>query len=480
MTASGPDLDLVLPAPQAGRLARLPALAAHRAGRARSQAVAVVWHDTPEGALAAAGLALAERQIGRARGWRLSALHATPPGTRPVLEAEGAAPDALGRPLPEPLLPVAACAGRLRHWPLDPAAGMAGMSVLDGRISTVGAAHPICRVRLHGVTDPALAAAFTAGLDLALAPETLAAAALGLAGRSVPAGAPPAVAEGQSISAALAALLARETAVLVRLAPLAASGTGTEPVHQMRVALRRLRSALTLFRRAIDDAALQALRPELKQLAQLLGPARDWDVFAAGTGAAVATALPEDRAIVRLLAAATRRRAESYAALAAHLHGPAFRGLCLRLAWLAAQRPWERPDDPAQARPLAEFAARELARRRARVRARGADLTTLPADALHALRIEVKRLRYACEFFAPLFPARAVRRLIRRTSAVQERLGHINDGTVAAGLLAALGGPARGYAAGVVTGFVAAERQRAAARADRAWRRLRHAAPFWT
>ncbi|MDA8247624.1 MAG: CHAD domain-containing protein [Rhodospirillales bacterium] len=483
---TGATLDLDLPPAQAARLARLPALAAHRAGRARSVAVDLVWHDTPDGRLAAAGLALCERRIGRVRNWRLAALAAAPAATAPAVRAEGESPAALGHPLPAPLLPVAACAGRLRTLPLDAAgAGAAAITVLEGRLRAVAGEHPVCRVRLHGVTDPTLPLTLAGTLGLAAAADTLAAAALAVAGRAVPPPPPPALAAGQSVSAAFAVLLARQLAALLRLAPHAVAGDGTEPVHQMRVALRRLRSAMTLFRRAVDCPALAALKPELKALAHRLGPARDWDVFAEGTGRAVAAAFPEERAVARLQDAVARQRAGSYAALSAFLHGAEFRRLGIRLAWIAATRPWEDlpPADDAQAaarmRPLEDFAARALARRLARVQEPEGDPADLPAEALHALRIQAKRLRYAAEFFAPLYAPRPVRRFVRRVSVLQDRLGHLNDGTVAAALMAALGNTERSYAAGVVHGFVAASLPRARVKALRAWQRVRRLPPFW-
>ena len=480
-----PNLDLAAPMAEAGRLARLPALARLRAGRAQGVAVEIVWHDTPDGRLAAAGLALSECRLGRTRVWQLAALHAVPAATLPEVVAEAAAPDRLGRALPAPLLPVAACAGRLRTLPLAPAAGIAAVSVLEARLRAVADEHAFCRVRLHGVADPALARTLTESLRLEVATDTLAVAALGVAGRPVPSPEPPRLAADQSVSAAFAALLARQAGELLRLAPRAALGDGMEPVHQMRVALRRLRSAEKLFRRAVDCEALQGLKPELRELARHLGPARDWDVFGAGTGRAIEAAFPDDPAIARLRAAAGRKRAESYAALAGYLRGPAFRALGVTLVWLAAARPWEAlpPADDAQAaaraQPLAAFAARALSRRLDHVLEPGADLSGLAPGELHVLRIQAKRLRYAAEFFAPLYPPGPVKRFVRRVAALQERLGALNDGTVAGGLMAALGGAERGHAAGVVRGYVAASHTGAARKLARTWRRVRRLDAFW-
>ena len=103
---------------------------------------------------------------------------------------------------------------------------------------------------------------------------------------------------------------------------------------------------------------------------------------------------------------------------------------------------------------------------------------TLPD--LHGLRIQCKRLRYAAEFFAPLFPGRDTRRFVRRLGVLQERLGHLNDGAVAGTLMASLGhGGGRAFAAGVVRGFVAAQSQDVRAKAERSWRKFQHVPTFW-
>jgi triphosphatase len=264
-------------------------------------------------------------------------------------------------------------------------------------------------------------------------------------------------------------------------------------VHQMRVALRRLRSAIKLFGRAVGGPELDAVNAELSVLARALGPARDWDVFAAGTGRAVGASFPEDRAVERLLVAAERQRQAAYATLRRYLEGPAFRLLGLRLASLAALRPWEHaapaaPADDAAAKraelratPLSAFAAHALDQRLVRMLEPGDDIAALPVEALHAVRIQGKRLRYAAEFFAPLFPRKETRRFLRRVAALQERLGHLNDGVVAEGLMAQLGGSGaeRAMAVGIVRGFVAAGLGRARAKCERSWRKVRRLEPFW-
>ena len=114
-----------------------------------------------------------------------------------------------------------------------------------------------------------------------------------------------------------------------------------------------------------------------------------------------------------------------------------------------------------------------------RVRHAGRDLAALPLPALHELRKDCKRLRYAAEFFLPLFPEKPARRFVKRLSALQEELGTLNDGATAAGLMAHLGRAERIHAAGLVEGFVAAGATASRARIGHAWKRFRRAEPFW-
>jgi triphosphatase len=259
-------------------------------------------------------------------------------------------------------------------------------------------------------------------------------------------------------------------------------GTGVEPepVHQARVALRRLRSVIRLFQPALDCPELTEADSALRDLARLLGPARDWDVFLGTTAPAVARAFADEPALNRLRAAAQRRRQDAYAALAAWLRGPEPARLGVELACLLVAQPWERTAaGGAEAHSLRAYAAHALRRRARRLKRTDADLSDVPIEALHALRLHAKRLRYACEVFAPLFPGRHAARMIRRLSALQEALGHLNDGAVAGALMAELGPAGRGHGGGLVRGYVAGHQAAALAPAQRAWQRLRALEPFW-
>jgi len=276
--------------------------------------------------------------------------------------------------------------------------------------------------------------------------------------------------------------LGQLTDAVLSWVPLVDADGGPEPVHQMRVALRRLRSVLKIFRAAATAPALDETAQGLRELAQTLGHARDWDVFLRGLGRQMADAFAGEKPVSRLLAAAERRRRESYQQLSTALGDPAFRQLVLLLAELAATRPWDRT--PAQnASPqedLEGFARHALAHRLRRAVRAGSGFAERSPRELHALRLHCKRLRYAAEMFAPLFPGGGAKRFLHRLAQVQDRLGHLNDAAVAEALMQQLAGfSGRALAVGLVRGFIAAGGADARDRAERHWRRFRRCEPFW-
>jgi CHAD domain-containing protein len=261
----------------------------------------------------------------------------------------------------------------------------------------------------------------------------------------------------------------------------ALAATRPEPVHQMRVSLRRLRAILRLFRDCTGAPALLRLEAELKALAGRLGPARDWDVFLAGIGAEVVAAVGDDAQLAAVMREARAAREEAYAALRAALEEPEFRLLALDLAEAAARPETWRAAAPAAATPLGGFGAALLDRRWRKLKKRGRRMEALDLAAFHALRIEAKRLRYAAELFAPLWPGKASRRFLRRLAALQDAMGMANDAEVARGLVAGLRSarPGRSWAGGLFDGWCLA-RVAAARQASReAWTEVEDARPFW-
>lgn len=489
------ELTLLLASADAARLQRSPPVKTARSGRLRGQAVQIIWHDSLDRELASHGLALAEQ-----RGtWRLEQhwpgdTGSWAPATDHQLIVEANGLEALrhtlaetdgamaGGGLPEAVTPVAAFAGRRTMLPLAIDGETVSMTLLDGVLRAVAAEQPATRLILEGPGAQlrALVLALAETLAITVPQHSLWAEALRLADgtdhqrrrRGTPALRP----EETSVHAAFAHIVGHLTDVTLQLAPMVADiDHGTEAVHQMRVAVRRARSAFALFPALPDDPAYARAAEGLKQLGHALGPARDWDVFMTETAPPVETVLPEQPALHSLLRAGARRRHAARASLVEYLQSPAFRRLSLELAWLAASEP---PAEAAPAVPLSEFAAVALRRRWKKLLNSGRALEDLDNQALHGLRLKAKRLRYAAEFFAPLFPEKPTSRFIRRLAVLQERLGLFNDTTVAEGLLRDLNGKP-GYAAGLVLGFTAARGARSREKIATAWARFRRRDPFW-
>src|SRR5262249_40822293 len=137
----------------------------------------------------------------------------------------------------------------------------------------------------------------------------------------------------------------------------ARAGESPEPVHQMRVAVRRLRSVMKVFAHGIGDARIAATDRTLKALGAKLAPARDWDVFVTGTAVPGAKTFRAEDRMRRLLLAADRRRSACNDALRDFLDSVEFRRLGVELACLAGSQP---PAPDMQATDLATFAAEVL------------------------------------------------------------------------------------------------------------------------
>ena len=193
-----------------------------------------------------------------------------------------------------------------------------------------------------------------------------------------------------------------------------------EALHQVRVALRQLRSALSIFREIVADEKFEHLRGELRWLAAATNETRDLDALAARMEAPpAALVLARERTCVRtsrILASARSDR------LMRELVDWITNGV-----WLVVRNP---PEQTA-----AEFAAASLTQLRGKLEKQGRHLRKLDDAALHELRITAKKLRYAAWFFSGMFAgdkaARRAERFVQAMRALQDRLGDVQDVAVA-------------------------------------------------
>lgn len=201
------------------------------------------------------------------------------------------------------------------------------------------------------------------------------------------------------------------------------AGRSVDGLHRLRVALRRLDVALQMFAQAFRQLELEALRRRGKSLSGRMGPARDLDVFVETLLDAAPRGAGGGRAALRRRAEAARD--DAWKAVDACVRGEDFARFLHDVAVLAAAGlPTGR--DPRLSRIAAHILDRQLKRVTKRGRAAKGDAGPGEA-ALHRLRIALKKLRYAAEFFAPLYPARKVKAYLKQVRALQEHLGDLND-----------------------------------------------------
>ncbi|MBR0822219.1 CYTH and CHAD domain-containing protein [Bradyrhizobium liaoningense] len=248
---------------------------------------------------------------------------------------------------------------------------------------------------------------------------------------------------------------------LLQSLPAAEDGRNPEGVHQLRVSLRRLRSALDLMRSVGALSNLDALRSEAKWLAQDLSAARDWDVFQLDTLPTIAKACPSVGGFDALGRAATRCQSDAYRKAHDALDDRRCAVFLIGLGGWIETRGW-RSDVAAEdlgqlAEPAVNFAQRILSEQYAKVLKRGRRFKSLPAEGLHRVRLATKRLRYLSEFLLPLFADRkSARKFSRRLAGLQEELGVFNDMAVTASLLDGLGAePDSAIAAAAIAGWQA-------------------------
>lgn len=283
-------------------------------------------------------------------------------------------------------------------------------------------------------------------------------------------------------------------------ANMAATAESREPegLHQLRVALRRLRVALASFGGEFRTPQLEALKLRAKFLAGQLAPARDLDVFVTELfePAASANGSKDAFAVLRARAEAARRRAWNDATQ--QVAGPRFRMFMADFAdaidrgvWplIDAQRKGASKGIVALQMPARAVAERMLTHRRRQACKSAKGLETLSDAGRHELRISLKKLRYTAEFFVPFFERSRVQKFVSRLSRMQDVLGALNDVAVARSILEALVSAdeprpqARSdlsFAAGIVYGWHLERAAHTWHDAVARWKKFSDTKEFWT
>jgi triphosphatase len=505
------ELKLRLPPEALPRLHRLALPGAEPGARAASERLHSIYFDTPDLLLRRSGVALRLRRT--RRGWvqtlkgegsagaglhQRSEWECGVPGPRLDLDRLPGPGSQLLVPakVREELRPVFTTEFTRRRRRLRFDGGDEVEFCVDrGELRAEHAASPICEIELE-LKAGSPARLFDLGLALVRElPVRLESASKAERGYALARAEPPAPrkAEAIALDAQTPVNEAFKAIVLACLAQLQANedgmleGRDVEYLHQMRVALRRLRSALGMFRGVFPPETLEPARSELKWLAAELGPARDWDVFLTQILPAVKApaAAAAGVAAFRDAAEGARRRALSRAQDAAQSRR--YQEMLLDLgAWLAAE-PWLGSADAeavSRARgPVGEFAGDTLERLARRLHKRGRGFENLSPEERHRVRIAAKRLRYAGEFFSALYPPKPVRRYVKALAGLQDVLGALNDAAAAGRLVREAleegTDPAVAVGGGFVEGWVAADAAHRAAHSKQAWKEVLGCAAFW-
>lgn len=511
------ELKLAIDPGQARKLGRLPLIRDGATGRTSTRKMHSVYYDTPERDIMRGGAGLRLRREGTRWVQTLKGGGAAEGGLHRRTEFETRVPAQLldYRTLAESgisdvFTDPARCARLQPLFTADftrttrmvqlSAGSLIEVAVDQGAITAGGASAPVSEVELEvrsGRPEAMLDFAMTLVQQvpgLRLEPRSKAERGYALAERRPEA---PVKARSPTLDPSMPSARALHAIVFACVAQLQANEAGVlagrdvEYLHQARVATRRLRSALTVFRPGFPRAVFEEVVGELRWLDGSLGPARDWDVFTTCTLPRVALAFPADASLHALAEQAQRLRGEANARAAEALRSARYTLLLLKLTGVFYRQPWLAVADEdaaaTRATPLTQFAGDVLSRRHRRVTRTGRRLVhgdaqheTDHAD-LHQLRIAIKKLRYAAEFFSTLYD-RKVKAYTSALAALQDLLGGLNDAATVERLCEALrqgdAGPGP-EAIGLVRGWAASSARAHLELLPAAWKRFRQAQAFW-
>lgn len=260
-----------------------------------------------------------------------------------------------------------------------------------------------------------------------------------------------------------------------------------EILHQVRVGLRRFRTALKAFKTVLDPGGLSVARTETRWLAGELALARDLDVFLQNTDRP--DDVDENSGRAAFLQALRIAQAEAYERALAAIRSPRYDRLLLSMGeWIEAGR-WLRMDDKDRRdlrnAPVAALAVPLMDRWHGRLLARSRGLAGLAIPARHKVRKQARTLRYAAAFFGDAVVKHPRRRaaFMARLRAVQDRLGELNDMAIAKNIAertVGTGSGALAFAAGLELGRMTQQEPTVLDAAKQAVKAYRQCKVFWS
>ncbi|SIT18161.1 CYTH and CHAD domain-containing protein [Insolitispirillum peregrinum] len=510
------ELKLELPLAALERLRRHPFVRTHKQGRAQSLHLYNTYYDTPDCDLARQKAALRLRRNGtqffqtvKTKGDHQGAHFSRPEWEWPVA---GEALDvsllaetplaSLSAPVLAAVRPLFTTDFKRTVWllsaPEESPSWQIELTIDQGEIRPHGTtstdSEAICEVELelkHGEPRDLYHAALTLTEGLPVRISVLSKAERGYAlARPRPSraqkGSAPALKKNDTVAEALQSIGQACLGHALLNEPLLRRLRHPEAVHQMRVALRRFRSALSVFKPVLGSPHSLRVKDDLRWLAGELGDARDLDVFSDEILAPAAVALGDGIDLSPLQSLISHRRELAYQRALEALESPRSGQTLLHAAAWLENGDWLTPDAPEQQAilngSLRPFARQLLDHRLKSVLRAGQHFGTLDSLARHAVRIEVKKLRYTCEFFSSLFSEKKQADFNATLSDLQEHLGAINDAAVARQKLSAIAqeGPADlTLACGAVIGWHQARMEDTIKDCGKSWKQFQKQEPFW-
>jgi triphosphatase len=447
------ELKLEAPSDRVERLGRLPVLRGVKPDK--SKTLISVYFDTAKQKLRRNGLSLRVRradghytQTIKKRGNRSVGLfernewECNVADGRPNLDAAQNTPLAplLTNKLRRNLKPLFETRVHRRSYPIRRHRSEIQLTVDKGKVKAAGQSSPLCEIELELKKGEPADLFELAGAIGKLVPVALASKSKAGRGYDLIAVDDPGPVKGEPIALTADVTWAMALRIIARacLYQIAANEHSVqrgdpEGVHQMRIGVRRLRTAISLFKGILAGGQTEAMKLELKWLTGELGPARELDVFVKRAVTKESNANgPSLGAVAKDF---RKRRRQAFERAAEAVASLRFRQLILdAAAWIAIGE-WARNEDELRRsmreRPSPDAAAEELARRQKKIRKQGKHLAELDPQRFHKLRIRAKKIRYAAEFFADVFPskksARRRDKFVVALKAMQDALGDIND-----------------------------------------------------
>jgi inorganic triphosphatase YgiF len=264
----------------------------------------------------------------------------------------------------------------------------------------------------------------------------------------------------------------------------------SEGVHQMRVGLRKLRAAISIFAELVDDRQTQRIESEIIWMTGELGSARDLDVYIKTRIEPLRKLRPRKSGLREFAGDLAIRRRTAFKKMKHAIDSPRYRSLILDiLQWIEAGE-WLKHSKSGACRPVHRFAAKSLAQQCKKVLRKQKGVAEFDSRQLHKLRIRFKKLRYSCEFFGSLFDSRKMSHRRRRftdcVADLQDNLGALNDISVHQKMATALVAektstqhPKCDFAAGIVSGREQGEIETFLKTVSKTARKLSQMRPFW-